>query len=117
VRILDLLEALLRALVRHDLRARVLERLAAGDMVVMVVAVDQILDRLVGDLLDLVDVGHRGLRPPVRDRVGRDHAILRDHEHGLVAAVAEDVDVIGAFDLGGLEKRAILREHGQCGAT
>ena len=112
-RILDLLEALLGALVRDDLRAGVLERLAAGDVVVVVVAVDQVLDRLVGDLLDLLDVGHRRFRPPVGDRVGGDHAVLGDHEHRLVAAVAEDVDAVGAFDLGGLVQRALLRLDGE----
>ena len=89
---------------RDDRGARILERLAAGDVVVVVVAVDQVLDRLVGDLLDLVDVGGHRLRPPVADGIGGDHAVPGDDEHRLMVAVAEDVDVIGAVDLGGRER-------------
>ena len=50
---------------RDDLCARILERLAAGDVIVVVVAVDQILDRLLGDLADFVEIG---LSPPVDGR-------------------------------------------------
>src|SRR4029453_5769541 len=104
VRILDLVEALPGPLVGDDHGARVLERLAAGDVIEMVGAVKQVLDRLARDLLDLVDVGHHGLRAAVADRIGRDHAGRRDDEHGLVVSVAEDVDVVGAVDLGGRER-------------
>jgi hypothetical protein len=114
--ILDLLETLLGALVRDDPRAGVLERLAARDVVEMMMAVDQVLDRLVADFLDFLDVGLRRFGAAVRDRVGGDHAVLGDDEHGLVAAVAEHVDVLGTFDLGGLEQRALLRMDGQSNA-
>ena len=80
--------------------ARFLERLAAGNVIVMVMAVDQILDRRLGDLADLVDIGLRRLRPAIADRVGRDHAVLGDDEHRLVVLIAEDIDVVGALDLG-----------------
>ena len=82
-------------------RAEVFERLAAGDVVEMAVAVNHIFDRRFGHGLDRVDIGLR--RPPLADRVGRDHARGRDDEHRLVAAEAEDVDVVGALDLGGGE--------------
>ena len=88
------------ALVRDHPGAGVLERLAAGNVVVVMVAVDQILDRLAGDLLDLVDVGLAAGRPAVGDWIGRDHARLGDDEHGLVVAVAEDVDVVRALHFG-----------------
>ena len=104
VRILQDRQALLGSLVRDDSRASVLEGLAAGDVVEVMVAVDQILDRLARDLLDLVDVGHHRLRAPVADRVGGDHARGGDHEHRLMVAVTEDIDVIGALDLGGRER-------------
>jgi len=111
VRILERGEALLGFLVRDEGRAGLLERLAAGDMVEVVVAVDHVLDRLARDLLDLVDVGDHRLRAPVADRVGRDHAGRRDHEHRLVVSIAENVDVVGAVDLGGREGwlRRLLR--------
>ena len=110
VRVLEHGEPLLGPLVRDDGGAGVLERLAAGDVVVVMVAVDQVLDRLFRDLLDLVDVGLPARRPAVGDRVGSDHAGLGDDEHRLMVAVAEDVDVVGAFHLGRLERRA-----GGCG--
>jgi hypothetical protein len=56
MRVLDLLQALPGARVGNDFCAGVLEGLAAGDVIKVVVAVDQILDRLVGYLLDLLDV-------------------------------------------------------------
>ena len=93
-------QPLLGALVRDHHGAGILERFAAGDVVVMVVAVDQIFDGLVGDLLDLGDIGHRRLRPAIADRIGGDHAGRRDDEHRLVVLIAEDIDVVGAFDLG-----------------
>src|SRR5206468_5988893 len=98
-------EALARSLVRDERGAGVLERLAAGDVVEVVVTVDHVLDRLARDLLDLVDVGHHRLRTPVADRVGRDHARGRDDEHRLGVSVTENIDVVGAVDLGGRERR------------
>ena len=108
VRILERLEPLRGVLVRDDRGAGVLERLAAGDVVEVVVAVDQVLDRLVGDLLDLVDILLPAGRPAVGDRIGGDHAVLGDDEHRLMVAVAEDVDVVGAVDLLGLDLRPWL---------
>ena len=107
VRILQHLEPLGRVLVRDDPRAGVLERLAAGDVVEVVVAVDQVLDRLVGDLLDLVDILLPAGRAAIGDRIGRDHAVLGDDEHRLMIAIAEDVDALGAVDLGGRDLRPL----------
>ena len=98
-------QALLGALVRHEGRARILERLAAGDVIVVMVAVDHVADRRAGDLPDLVDIGGDRLRPVAADRVGGDDARGRHDEHRLMALVAEDVDVVGALDLGGGEQR------------
>ena len=84
--------------------AEILERLAARDVVVVAVAVDDVLDRRLGDLADLGDVGRR-CRPPLPDRIGGDHAVRRDDEHRLMALIAENVDAVGALDLGGRERR------------
>jgi hypothetical protein len=94
--------------VRDDARAGILERLAAGDVVIVMMAVDQIFDRLVGHLPDLVDIGLSAGRAPVGDRIGGDYAVAGDDEHRLVIDVAEDVDVVGALDLGGLDRRPVL---------
>ena len=103
----DHLQPLGRALVRDHPRAGVLERLAARDVVEVVVAVDQVLDRLVGDLLDLVDILLPAGRAAIGDRVGRDDAVLGDDEHRLVIAIAEDVDALGPLDLGGGDLRPL----------
>src|SRR5262245_39412899 len=106
MRILEHRQALLRPPVRDDGGAGVLERLAAGDVVEMMMAVDQVLDGLVGDLLDLGDIVLPAGRPSVGDRVGRDDAVPCNDEHRLMIAVAEDVNVVGAADLGGLRSAA-----------
>jgi hypothetical protein len=49
------------------------------------------------------------LRPAVGDRVGGDHPVLRHDEDRLVVAVPEDVDVVGAVDLAGLDRGPLLR--------
>ena len=98
---------LLHLAMRDDGRAGILERLAARDVVVVVMAVDQVLDRRLGDLLDLVDILLSAGRPAVGDRIGGDDAVLGDDEHRLMVAVAEDVDVVGAFDLGGFDRRPL----------
>jgi len=59
--------------------------------------------------LDFVDVLLATGRPTVGDRIGCDHAIFGDHEHRLVVAVAEDVDIVGAIDLRRLDLRPLLR--------
>ena len=107
VRILDLLEAFLGSLVRDERGAGVLEGFAAGDVVEMVVAVNHVSDRLGRDLLDLVEIGRDRLWTSVADRVGGNHTCGRDYEHRLGVPVAEDVDVIGALDLGGRERRRL----------
>ena len=114
MRVLERGKTLLGALVRDDRGAGVLERLAAGDVIEVVVAVDQELDRLVRHLLDFGDVVLPGCRPAVADRIGRDHAILGDNEHRLMVAVAEDIDVVGPFDFRGLDlrsRRSLLRQR------
>ena len=78
-------------------------------MVVVAVTVDHVFDRRLGDLLDLLDIGLGG-RAALADRVGGDHARRGDDEHRLVAAVTKDIDVVGAFDLGG----GIRRLPGVC---
>ena len=103
---------LFRSAVRDDSGAGILEGLAAGDVIEVVVAVDQVLDRLAGDLLDLVHIGLSARRPAVGDRIGGDHAGLGDDEHRLMVDVAEDVDVVGALDLGRLDRRATRRGAG-----
>src|SRR5262249_22870772 len=91
-------------------RAEILECLAAGDVVEMAVAVDDVLDRRLGHGLDRVDIGL--CRPALADWVGRNHPRGRDDEHRLMVAVAKDIDVVG--DLGGGERRrrGLLRLHG-----
>ncbi|MCD9295934.1 hypothetical protein LUR18_25515 [Bradyrhizobium diazoefficiens] len=93
---------------RDEGGAEILEWLAAGDVVVVMMAVDDVFDRLVGDRLDRVDIGLGGSQ--VGDRVGCDHALRRHHEHRLMAAIAEDVDIVGAVDLSGGGLRRGLRE-------
>jgi len=59
VRVFERSQMLRDLLVRDDRGPSVLECLAAGDVIVVMVAVDQIFDRLVGDLLDLGSSGNR----------------------------------------------------------
>ena len=115
IRVLEHGKALLGPLVRDDRGARILEGLAAGDVVVVMMAVDQELDRLVGDLLDLGDIVLPAGRSAVGDRIGRDHAVFGHDEHRLMIAVAEDVDVVGALDLRSLDLRSLrlLRQSGR----
>ena len=112
MRVLQDLEPLGGILMGDHACAGVLERLAACDVIEVDVAVDQILDRLVGDLLDLVDILLPAGRAAISDRVGRDHAVLGDDEHRLVIAIAENVDAFGAVDLLGLDLRPLCR--GRC---
>ena len=100
VRGLERRQTLLGALVRDDPGAGILERFASGSVVIMVVAVDQIFDGLIGNFLDLGDIGYRRLRAPVADRIGGNHAGRRDDEHRLVILIAEDINVVGPFNLG-----------------
>ncbi len=109
VRVLELLQALLGTLVSNHRRAGILEGLAAGDVIEVVVTVDQVPDRRLGDFPDLVNVLLSAIRTAIGDRVGGDHPFGRDDEHRLMVAVAEDVDVFGAVDLSGLDLRGLLR--------
>jgi hypothetical protein len=115
VGVLQRLQARLRVHVRDERGARVLEGLAALDVIVVVVAVHHVLDGRLGDLPDLRDIRRRRLEPPLGDGVGGDHAVGRHHKHRLMSAVAEQVDIVG--DLLGLEERRRLGEgqerHGQ----
>ena len=76
---------------------------------VMMMAVDQIFDWLVRDLLDLIDILLAAVRPAVGDRIRCDYVVLGDYEHRLVVAIPKDVDVLGAVDLRGLDLRPLLR--------
>ena len=71
-RVGQFLEPHFRLLVRDDRGARVLERLAAGDVVEVVVAVNQVFDRLAGDLADFRDVVGAAGGPAVGDGIGGD---------------------------------------------
>ena len=111
-RVLQYSEAFFRPFVRDDDGAGILERFAAGDVVVVVMAVNQVFDRLVGDLFDFVDISGHRLRPAVADGVSGNHAGGCDDEHRLVVAIAEHIDVVGAFDLGGGKQRRFFRGCG-----
>src|SRR5262249_5579518 len=89
----------------HKSRAKVLEWFAAGDVVEMAVAVNNVFDRRLGHGLDRVDIGLH--RPPLADRIGGDHAVRRDNEHRLMTAITEDVDIVR--DLGSGEWRRSWR--------
>ena len=57
VRVLETLETRLGLFVRDERGTGILERLAASDVVEVVVAIDHVPDRLVRDLLDLFYIG------------------------------------------------------------
>ena len=81
-------------------RAGILEYLAAGYVVEVVMAVDNVLDRLVCDLADLVQEKLPSIGPTVGDRIGSNHTLGRDDKHCLVGAISEDIDIIGSLDPG-----------------
>src|SRR5262245_28701819 len=116
IRILEHGKPLLGPPVRNDGGARVLERLAAGDVIIVMMAVDQELDRLIGHLLDLGDIVLAAGRPAVGDRISCDHPVLGDDKHRLMIAVAEYVDIVGAVNLGRLDLRplCLLRQPRCC---
>src|SRR5262245_61290565 len=103
MRVFELLQALLGPHVGDDLRTRILEGFAAGDVIEVMMAVDQILDRFIGYLLDLLDIALPAGRFAVGDRIGGDHPGLGDNEHRLMIDIAENVDVVRAWHLGGLD--------------
>src|SRR5262249_28355820 len=53
-----------------------------------------------------IEAGRRRWTPQAD---GRDHPLRRHDEHRLMLHIAEDVDVVGAVDLGGGEGRRRLR--------
>src|SRR5688572_18846703 len=69
VRLLQGLQALLRPSVRDDSRTSLLECLPSGDVIEVMVAVDQIANRLVGDLANFGQVLCAALRAAVPDGV------------------------------------------------
>ena len=86
---------------------RAAQRLRAADVIAVVVAVDEVRDRL---------VAHLGDRLPDARRVGRrrvhdDHAALVGHEHRLVGAVGDHVEAVaellGPVALRGIDRRAL----------
>ena len=105
--VFELCQALLRPHVRNDFGAGVLEGLATSDVIKVVMAVDQILDRLIRHLLDLVDVALSAGRLAVGNRIGGDHTRLGDNEHRLMIDIAENVDVVRAGHLGRFDGRTI----------
>jgi hypothetical protein len=112
VLLLQFEQALLGAPLRDEGRAEILERLAAGDVIVMVVAVDHVFDRLVGDGLDGVDIGLG--RTLVGNRVGGDDALGCHDKHRLMPAIAEDVDIVGAVDFFRRNRWRVLCGGGAC---
>jgi hypothetical protein len=102
--------ALLGLAMGDDGGARILEGFAAGDVVEVMVAVDEVLDGgALAHFLDLVDVLLAALGPAIGHRVGSDHAFLGDDEDGLVVAVPEDVDVVRSVHFPGLDLGALRR--------
>src|SRR6516165_9050878 len=100
-------QALLCPPVRDEGCAELLERLPARDVVVVMMAVDNVFDWLVGDSLDGIDIGLG--RTQIRYWIGGDDALRRHDEHRLMVAVTENIDVIGAIHLLGGSCRRILR--------
>ena len=98
-------DASLGILVGDKGRAKILEWLAASDVIEMAVAVNDVFDRRLSHRLDRVDIGLR--RPPFTNRVGGDHARRRDDEHRLMAAITENVDIVRYFG-GGKRRRGCL---------
>src|SRR5258706_1267741 len=74
-------------------------------------ALDQLLNWIVDALFNPLAVGDDRLRAPVADGIGGDDPLGGDDEHRLVVAVAEDVDVVRAVDLGGCERRTRRRRR------
>ena len=88
---LDQVDVLGRVAV-HDHVGHVAVAEAAGGMIAVAVAIDQVRDRGVGDFFDL------RLQPGRRlfiDRVGDHHAGLGNHEHIDVKAVLKAVNIVG----------------------
>jgi len=97
------LQALQHSPVRDDSGTRLFEDATASNVIEVVMAVDQISDRLVRDLSDLRKVLRATFGTAVPDRIGDDDSLAGDDEHRLAVLVAERVDVVGALDLSRLE--------------
>ena len=108
MRILEPFKTLFGFLVRDERGAGVLEGLTAGYMIEMMMAVNHVPDRLIRDLLDLVQVSGHRLGPSVADRIGRDHALLGDDKHCLRAAVTKNINILGAVYFSGRKRRLLL---------
>lgn len=63
---------------------------AAGNVVIVVMAVYDIAHRLIGELLDFGFQSGRGIEA---DRVGHDYPIRRDDEDGLMRLMSEEVHI------------------------
>src|SRR6516165_182205 len=94
---------LLGIFVCDDDRALVLERLAAGDVIKVGVAVDQIFYRPISDLFDLGEIGRHRLWAKTADWVGCDHAHGRDYKHRLMTLISKEIDVVRTVDFSGGE--------------
>ena len=95
VLLLQFEQTLLGAPVRDEDGAEILERLAAGDVIVMVMAVD---DDLIGSSVTALIASMHGFCPAqVGNGISGNDALRRHDEHRLMTAIAEDVDVVGAL--------------------
>src|SRR5262249_25948172 len=111
------LEMSLGIFVCDDDRALILKRFAAGDVIEMGVAIDKIFHWLVGNFLDLSEIGRHCFWTIAADRVGRDHTLRRDDEHGLVTLVAEQIDIIRAVNFSSRERRRCGLRNGAAGQS
>src|SRR5690348_18504977 len=90
--------------------AELLEGLAPGNMIIVMMAIDHIFDRLVRHGLDRVDIGLG--RTLIGNGIGSDDALRRHDEHRLVIAVPKDIDVVCAVHLSGGNLRRVLGRRG-----
>jgi hypothetical protein len=94
------------------------EGLPAGRVIVVMVAVDEVPDRRLGHLTDLLDEARGGLG---RLRIGREDGLLGRNEERAVDVVGEEVDVLGELldahfrRLRGRGKEPVGPEHGDHG--
>jgi hypothetical protein len=80
----------------------------------ILVAVNDVADRRLGDFPDFCDVGFRG-RAVFADRVGGDDAGGRHDEHRLMALISEVVDIVS--DLRGGEGRLLALRMDRSGSA
>ena len=112
--ILQYFKALFGQMMCDHARAGILEYLAAGDVIKVMVAVDHVLDGFVGDLADFIQIRLPAGGSAIGHGVGYDHAVVGDDENRLVIDVAKNVNAVRAIDLGDLNRRArgCLRKGG-----